>query len=272
MEYDIKESFGNKILLKIKKSAQLYEEIKEYFLNNFTFFPTYKGPVRQNQWSNKSFLNTIKFLSLLSIIEQAKDEKWKIAIFIKYFNDWVDDIHDNVNYFSKIDDWEQIKNLLKDGETDIVEFKATFGYSLGKVQNIKHEKKIKKEILDKISKTILAMANSQGGNILIGVIERPEKIQNEEIKLEMVERDNHSFLDINYSLAKEGENLDSKRLYLQEVLRNLTNERIDFLDSLFDISFLTLYDEKRDKQINLLKIKVKKSSKRILYSGDPEND
>jgi len=112
------------------------------------------------------------------------------------------------------------------------------------------------------------MANSDGGDIFIGIVEKMDKIKDGEVKSYIVERDGIYFLDINYSLEKEGEDFDSKRLLLQELLKNLTKERLDFLDSLFSFHSYKIYIENKESRIEILGIKVKKSEKIIFIRKD----
>jgi len=258
-------SFNNKILNKIKESSVYLERIKAFFFENFSVFKKEISNNNTGQWSNKSFLNTIKFFSLLEIINKSNDSKWKIKTFLKYFHDWINDINENVNYFSNLDDFDEIKNLLSGGENDKVEFKSTFGFPLQeKLENEDQLKLIKKSVCDKISETIIAMANSLGGNIFIGVVEKIDKIKDEEILSLIVKKDNINFLDAMYSLKKEKEDFDSKRLMIQQLLTSKTGERMDFLDSLFFFRFYKIYIEDKQKYIHVLNINVKKSP-RIIF-------
>jgi hypothetical protein len=259
----------NEIINKINNSEDQLGKVRDFFYRNYNIFPDYRGPKTEGQWGNKSFLNTIKFFSIISTIKNSHDARWKIDNFLKHFGDWMDDLNDNINYFSELDDFNIINDLLKSGEDNEVEFKATFGLP---IQGYAHEselKGIKRDILNKIAETILAMANSNGGNIFIGVIEKPDKIKlNNEITSQIVTREGLSFLDIHFSLNKEGEDFDGKRLTLQQILKNLTTERLDFLDSLFSFRFYKIYIENKKSHIEILDIKVEKANKPIFLEKD----
>lgn len=257
------------IINKINNSESQIKEIKDFFYQNYNFFPDYKGPKTEGQWGNKSFLNTIKFFSIINTIKNSHDVQWKIDIFLKHFGDWTDDLNDNINYFSELDDFNLINNLLKSEENNEVEFKATFGLPIQGYTNEEEFKGKKRDMLNKIAETILAMANSNGGNIFIGVIEKPDKIKiDNEITLQIATREELSFLDIHFSLSKEKEDFDSKRLALQQVLKNLTTERLDFLDSLFSFRFYKIYIEQKKSHIEILNIKVEKANKTIFLEKD----
>jgi len=254
----------DQILEKINNSEQILNKVKPFFYKNFNVFPSYEGPrIETGQWSNKSFLNTIKFFVLLETVKESNNIQWKIDTFLRYFNNWIDDINDNINYFSELDDYDKIRDVIKPGENNLIEFKSTLGLPVQ--GNIKAEstKGIRKSIMEEIARTILAMANSDGGDIFIGIVEKVDKIKDDEIKSHIAERDGIYFLDINYSLRKEKEDFDSKRLLLQELLKSLTKERLDFLDSLFDFHFYKVYIESQKSCIDVLDIKVKKSKKNI---------
>jgi hypothetical protein len=255
--------FGDKILNKIQSAESIRKEIESYLMNNFSFFPQYKGPADVKHWSYKSFLNTIKFLALLEVINKSTNSTWKISTFIKYFFDWVDDVYINVNYFVGVDDYDALRKLIKDGETDTIEFKSTLGLLTEKTHTKEHAIKARQEIVEKICHTILAMANTNGGNIIIGVIEKPDKIIDDEIKSKIFRKEGWSFLDIEYSLMRDSETLDSRRRAIQDYLKNATDERIDLLDSLFRFSILKIYTGSNDRFIALLNIEVKKHDKKV---------
>lgn len=263
-------SFSDKVLYKISESGLLLEEVEIFFINNFNAFSKTKKNFDEKQWSNKSFLNTLKFLSLLKVIDKSNNNDWKIKTFMKYFYDWVKDIHDNVNYFSEIDDYDYLKKFLKAGEDNLVEYKSTFGLPVQEYNNKEHFNKIQKETLNKIADTILAMANTSGGNIFIGIVERSHYVKDEEIFKELVFVENNCFLDVDYSLEKEKQDLDSKRLALQQRLKLITCERIDFLDSLFSFNFIKIFSKEKQCYIKILEIKVKKSDRLIFLRKHDE--
>jgi hypothetical protein len=258
----------NEILTKINSSGDTLNKIKDFFYKNYNIFPDYTGPKNTTgQWGNKSFLNTIKFFTLLDVVKKSNDVQWKIDVFLKHITYWIDDLHDNINYFSELDDYEDIKNDLISGESDATEFKSTFGLPVEGYENENQFNAIKRDIVGQIAKTILAMANSNGGNIFIGVVEKINKID-ESIKSHIVERNGMYFLDIQFSLKEEKEEFDSKRLLLQQLLKNLTKERLDFLDSLFTFHFYKIYIENKGSCIEILKINVKKSENTIFMKKD----
>ena len=263
-------AFIDKVLAKIRDSNIYLEKIKTFFFDNFSVFKKEISNNNSGQWSNKSFLNTIKLFSLLEAINKSNDNEWKIKTSLKYFHDWINDINENVNYFSNLDDFDEIKNLLNGGENDKVEFKSTFGFPLQGWENEEHLKIIKKGVCEKISETIIAMSNSLGGNIFIGVVEKIDKVSDKEILSLIVKKDNIHFLDVRYSLKKEKEDFDSKRLMIQQLLASKTGERMDFLDSIFFFRFYKIYINDKQKYIHILNINVKKSP-RIIFLKKEDN-
>lgn len=269
-EEKVQEPFIDKVLTKIRNSNIYLEKIKTFFLENFSVFKKEISSNNSGQWSNKSFLNTIKLFSLLEAISKSNDNEWKIKTSLKYFHDWINDINDNVNYFSNLDDFDEIKNFLNGGENDKVEFKSTFGFPLEGWENEEQLKSIKRGVCEKVSETIIAMANSLGGNIFIGIVEKIDKINDKEILSLIVKKDNINFLDIMDSLKKEKEDFDSKRLMIQQLLASKTGERMDFLDSLFFFRFYKIYINDKQKYIHILNINVKRSP-RIIFLKKEDN-
>lgn len=260
----LNEFTSENILNKIDNSANELMKIKKYFFENYNIFPEYKGPkIEAGQWSNKSFLNTIKLFTLLDVSKNSLSKQWKIDIFLKYFNDWIIDLNDNINYFSELDDYDKISKLLIISENNLIEYKSTFGLPIQECSCDEESTKVRRDIMEKIAKTILAMANSEGGNILIGVVEKTDRIS-EEIRQKIVSREGFNFFDINLSLKMEKSDFDSKRLTLQQTLKNLTKERLDYLDSLFSMRFYKIYIEDLKSCIEILCIEVIKANK-ILY-------
>ena len=273
LEYDEKDiesqkTFTDKALIKVSRSGEYLEKIKSFFVKNFSVFAKKAPSNNPGQWSNKSFLNTIKFFSLLEAISKSDDNEWKKKTFLKYFHDWITDVNDNVNFFSNVDDFNEIKNLLSGGENDKVEFKSTFGFPIEGYETESQLKQIKRDVCDKISDTIIAMANSFGGNIFIGVVEKSDKIKDTQISSHLVRKEGICFLDIRFSLRQENEDLDSKRLTIQQLLSRRTGERMDFLDSLFVFRFYQIYIEEKQDYIRILNIYVKKSPKIIFLKKD----
>ncbi len=250
----------------IKNSSENLSKTKDYFHNNFSHFPEYKGIKDVSQWSNKSFLNTIKFFTILDSIKESDDEKWKKGIFSKCFSDWIIDLNENINYFLKLeDDFSEISKILKTDEDESIEYKATFGFLVEEHKGDKN--KAKKEVFEKITKTIIAMANSKGGSILIGVVENFHKVK-DILKPHIFERENFYFLDVFYSFEKEKTNLDQKKRELQDLLKKLTKERMDFLDNLFSFEIHKIFINSESKFVSILEIKVKKSDKNIFVVKD----
>lgn len=87
---------------------------------------------------------------------------------------------------------------------------------------------MKRGAVQKLAETILAMANTEGGRIFIGVVEKEEKIKQENILAQICEKEGVHFLDLLFTLKLEKEDLDSKRRKIQEFLGNLTDEPLDY--------------------------------------------
>lgn len=76
-------------------------EIKNRVQDRFEKLNVFPGGLSTSNWSNKAFLNTIRFLSVLESIKKAKNHGWKIHTFNHFLNKWFIDMHTVVNY-SKI--------------------------------------------------------------------------------------------------------------------------------------------------------------------------
>lgn len=264
-------SFTNNVLNEIKYASKTREDLTKFFTKNYSVFNN-DTDVTTREWSSKSYLNAISFLSILELTNDAKNIKWKLSVFYKFVSDFFDLLNKNINYFESqniVDDWDTVKDDLKNAtESETVEYKTTLGYhTQGKIDDLKNHKLIKekkKAILEKIAKTILAMMNSHGGNIYIGIIENVEIIR-EDVKQKVVIEKGIYFLDVLYSLQQTSDDIDSITRSLQETLHAITNWRIDKLDSYFNLEKLQIYSEKNTEMINIIKIDVKKLNEGAIF-------
>lgn len=259
------QDINERMIKKIEDSDGIMQEIENYFINNFCVFK--ETTAMGKEWSHKSFFNTIKFISSLKVLKYSTNEQWKKDVFLKNFCEWIMDIDENINYFFENDDFDKIAKFIKNGESDEVEFKSTLGFSINKTEGLTDQKNKRKEILEGISKTILALANSKGGKIFVGVVEKYNLVA-EESQKSIFNKEGVYFLDINWSLRKEGSTLDEKKLSIQDILKNLTLERIDFLDSLFEFNIFKIFDKETGQMAEILEIDVRKAIKNVYIKKD----
>lgn len=257
------DNFSVKCSHLMDKSLEMHGEIKKVFFESYKVFPNYKGNIHvDDQWGNKVFLNTLKLLSTLNVISASNDDVWKKGVFIRNFHVWFDELHDGINFHFLKDDWDEIYSLLKDGENDAIEYKSTFGFPIqGTNNSLKDIKDSVRSIEEKIAETILAMANSGGGTIVVGIVEYPERVSDTAIREKIFERSKRYFIDINYSLGREGVNLDAKIQKIQTLLRAKTGERIDFLDELFTMRTKEILSATGRHRTSIVLISVKQGTR-----------
>ena len=267
-EYKENPNFIEDLFNKIRVADSEKEKLEGYIYENFSYFKDDLN--RSKEWSIKSFINAISFYSIISILKKTNNDKWKIDTFIKFFVELFNNLYENLTYFDQfnLDDWDIIKEDLLIGENDTIEFKSSFGFPVEQeIEDRSAILSIRKSILNKITKTIIAMYNTQGGKIYGGIIENYDKINNE-IKDNILVRNGHYFCDIFYTLEKTGDTVDSIQRHIQDELKQLTDRRIDELDTIFSIDKLEVYSEVKDRIINVLVINIVKGSEKIFVKKD----
>lgn len=243
---------------KLKNISYVKKEIVSYMHKNFGVYgqmPDYDD----NQWTHKLFLISIKCICLLEEIRYATDRKWVVNASVRELIQWIIDMHEVLNKYYIEDDWDKIKDFVVQ-ENEIIEWKSSFFTPLEQ-EYISNEIDIDigRKLFQKILKVILAMLNTDGGVLLIGVVENPASIRRIKLKEHLLIKNGVTFFDINKELKDCGKTLDNIRLQILDNLKQLTDTSADNFNQLFDIEPVTL---RNDNQVGtIIKIKIKKSGK-----------
>ncbi|MBU6431256.1 MAG: hypothetical protein KGJ58_03390 [Patescibacteria group bacterium] len=103
------------------------------------------------------------------------------------------------------------------------------------------------------------MLNTDGGVLLVGVVENPDTIKRSEIKEFLMKKNGVTFFDINYELKKYGKSFDNVRLQVIDNLKQITDSSPDKFNGLIEFDPIILRDDLR--VISIIKILIKKAKK-----------
>jgi len=266
--YQEGKTFLEIIIDKINSIDLLQEEINNYVKINLSAFSRQMNEA-DDDWSNKVYLISVKTLSALNAIKDAKDHHWIQNVFIYELFHWVDDIHKVLNKHDIEDDWHIIEPLV-DQENNQVEWKSSF-FTPTEQEFIddKSEKQLQKKILSRIVKTIIAMMNTDGGTILVGLVENPQAIIRKDISTHLVVKNNLTFFDIDYEFKKKKKSLDHVKREIQDILFQETFQTAEKFNNLWSIVGLEI---KADYKIAVIyKIDVRQS-KKLIYNTKKEDE
>ena len=244
------------------------KEIEEFAKSNLM---AYSGEISEGniEWSNKIYLLSIKTLSVLESIKDARDENWIISVFCYEFHHWLDEVHAVLNKYDIEDDWDKIEKLVGQ-ENSQIEWKSSFFTSTEqKFVNEEIEKRNNSIILSRIIDVILGMINANGGIVLVGLVENPDAIIREDVKRNLLDKNGITFFDIHYEFEKRRKTLDSVKREIQDKLFSETYYSADKFNDLLTVEPIEIRDE--NKMATIYKILVKKSSKYI-FNAKKEKD
>lgn len=248
------------VLQKIAVAESLRQELMIFSKENLSAFQGDMGEVRY-EWSNKVLITSLRLLSVLSGINTATDEKWKVSTAVHEFYQWIDDVHNILNKHSIEDDWILVSDYVNQ-ETAQIEWKSSF-FSLSRQVFVSKEADLGlgKKIFEKIVKTILGMLNTDGGVLLIGLVENPDEIVREEFLKKTIHKNGKVFFDVGGELKMLGKTLDSVRLQMFDELRNTTDNSPEKFNDLVTLEPILLKDG--ESVATIIKIIVNKSEKRF---------
>lgn len=245
---------------KIDNSISIIQEIQCFAEKNFV---AYRDKVKDEdyEWSNKIYLISIKVLGLLESLKNANDDQWVRKVFAREFFHWVDDVHQVLNKYDIEDDWDKIQAIIGQ-ENSQIEWKSSFFTSTEELFiNEQAEKANCKKILSSVTKAMLGMMNTDGGVIVVGLIESPQSIKREDVKQNLVIKKGFTFFDIGYEFKKKNKNLDSVKREIQDILWNETFHTVEKFNNLWTIEPMEI---KNDYSVaTIYKIVVSKSEKYI---------
>ncbi|MFA6119694.1 MAG: hypothetical protein WC688_07260 [Parachlamydiales bacterium] len=245
------------ILEKISKAKGVRSDLLNFAKENFKAFST-KVSDSDYEWTNKVYLTSNKTLSAIETIGEAVDNGWKIKVFMFEFCNWMEEIHYILNKFNIEDDWDKIENFLKE-ENDKIEWKSTFFTPTEQDFSEENEKILSEKIFGKIIDNILGMMNTEGGVIIVGLIENNHLVVREEINKNLVQKNGHYFFNILSELKNKNKNIDCVKREIQDALSRITKESVDKFNNLF--SFTPIEIKNNDEIATVYLIEVKKAEK-----------
>lgn len=259
--------FSDVILQKINNAKKMKKNIFDFSKNNLQAFG---GMAKdRDEWSNKVYLISNKLLSTLEIINNSSDVNWKVNVAIYELSHWIDNTHQILNKYDIEDDWDKIEKFVKQEDSNI-EWKSTF---LTPTEELfiddQSEKKKSKIILFNIVKVMLGMMNTDGGMVIIGLVENPQSIKREDIKKNLIIKNNFTFFNVNYEFKKKKKNIDNTKREIQDMLFKetlYTAEKFNHLWSIEQIQIKNNYSV-----ATIYKIEIKKSNNYI-YSVKKEKE
>jgi len=267
MEIDGRPDHEIAILEKIKSARQISKSLDDFAKTNLKAF---SGLITDEdvEWSNKIYLISQQTLATFIVIEDAIDESWKIKVAIRELAKWLELTHQVLNKFEIEDDWDQIGDLVTQ-ETNLVEWKSTFFTPTEVKQKPGEEgRALEREMLKKITKAMLGMMNSDGGTILVGLVENPQKIVRDDIKDQLIFKNNIAFLDVDHELEIKNRNLDEVKRMMQDYLSRDTKLSVEEFNNLWTIEPISIKVEGNEAII--YKITIHKSDK-LIFNIDGEN-
>ena len=262
-KFETSKTIENDLIETVNNAEKLMKEIKEYSIKNFKAF---SGDIKEynNEWSNKIFINCSKLLGAIGSLSTARDKAWQIDASVKEFADWICSIHKILNKYDIEDDWDKISKYLNQ-ETNKVEWKSNFFTPTQiKKDDIKYNE-ISHKCFLKIVRTILGMINTDGGVIIIGIVENPEDIIEKDIKDSLLYKNKKYFFNVSEELLIKNLDLDGVKRKIQDVLKKETLTSVDTFNNLWNIEQIFIKSEDGTKEFSVFKIEISKANK-LIYS------
>lgn len=205
---------------------------------------------KQGEWSNKLFLSTIKTLSALAVVKSAVNDQWKIEVALWEYHHWLNNIHKIINKYHIEDGWERINDYVNE-ETQNIEWKSSFFTPLQSEKIVYDEK-----ILLEIAKNIIGMMNSDGGTILVGLVEKPKKIKNVELYSNLFKKNDITFFDIKFEFnnSSDIQNHDQLKRKIQDLLIQLTGKETSYFNSYWDLHPIFLKSAGKNHMVYLINV------------------
>jgi len=260
-------TFSDVFLQKIDNAQEIRKKISAFTKKNLKAFGNQDSD--GSEWSNKIFLISNKLLATLEEIRDSSDIKWKIDVVIYELMIWIESVHKILNKRDIEDGWGKIERLIMQ-ENSRVEWKSTFWTPTEELfVSDDIERKKGRVILSKIVEPMVAMMNTDGGTILVGLVENPEAIKREDVKRNLLVKNNFTFFDINYEFSKKKKSLDNAKREMQDLLFNITSYAADKFNDLWNIEPVEI--KNNYSVATIYKIEVNKSEN-YMYKVKREND
>lgn len=118
-----KDGLDGTILNLINTSTLKKKQIQEKFEKLISKLDTHESD-SPREWSNKIFINTIRFFSTLESISSSQNDKWKINVFWIFYNIWIEETDEIVNLYGSTDQ-EKI-SIFVEGPSDQIILENAF--------------------------------------------------------------------------------------------------------------------------------------------------
>lgn len=258
--YQPDKKFAEIIFNKVESSSASKRRLIEYTKSNFRAFNSDVADV-DGEWTNKIFLISIKTFASLEVIDSAVDKKWSLTVCLYELYQWILDVHEVLNKYYIEDDWDKIRDFVA-MEGIETEWKSSFFLPLEQeCEGAEKEKEshLKERVFASLLKAVLAMLNSNGGTIIVGLVENPQNIKRQDVLPYILSKNGQSFFDVSHELKILGKTLDSVRLQIVDNLKQLTDSTQDKFNDLIDIEPIMLRSE--EKTVTVIKVTIRKSLK-----------
>lgn len=268
-EFHIQENkkFADIILQKIRNAKEIRENLLSFSRKNLHAFSGIAND--KDEWSNKIYLISNKLLTTMETIDNSPDIGWKIKVVIYELRNWIDEAHQIINKYDIEDDWDKIEKLIIQ-ENSKIEWKSTFWTPTEElIIDEQREKKRGKDILSNIANAMLGMMNTDGGVIIVGLVENPQSIKRSDIKRNLLIKNNFTFFDINYEFKQKRKSIDNAKREIQDMLFKGTQYTADKFNNLWSIEPVEV--KNNYSVATIYKIEIKKSDNYI-YSVKKEKD
>lgn len=260
-EYQKGEKFYEVILDKVTTAERIKNRLKTFAKQNLSAFSTELGG-EEREWANKVYIVSIKTMAALAEVDSAADSRWKFSVAVRELIQWIREMHEILNLFYLEDEFDSIAPFLKE-ENVTTEWKSTLLTPLEQeFINDKAELANGRNIFLRIVKSILGMLNTDGGVIIVGLVEHPERIVREEFLTFIREKNGKSFFDIGYEIERRGKNLDQIRLQILDNLKSITKVSEEKFNGLFSLEPILI--RTNDKTVTIVKISVQKIASPVL--------
>lgn len=238
----------------IEKSVEVFQGLESVANKKLAAFRNVV--IDEGEWSNKIYIVSQKLVGVAKSVNGATDRNWKVLVMKREFEIWLKEIDAILNIQDIEDDWGEIKDFVKQ-EDETTEWKSSFYIPVESQEGAISIEKISPFLLRGISEAMLGMINTNGGTILVGVVENVEKIKSENILKNIFRKRDVHFFDTGLEIGKIGRTLDMVKRHLQDLLTQETKKGAEFFNELWDIKPIQI--KTYHKPISIHKITVKKS-------------
>ncbi|MDX9914231.1 MAG: hypothetical protein RBS77_06650 [Candidatus Moranbacteria bacterium] len=259
--FDRVNNFEYGVMKTLQQHKQIMSSLTEYGQSNFMAFNNIIDE-RNTEWSNKIYLNCVKLIGTLSGLVGAIDTAWQRNVSAKEFFNWVSNVHEVINKNDIEDDWDMVSKYLVQ-ETNRVEWKTNFFTPSQILESEQNYSEIKSKIFKGIVKTIIGMMNTDGGVIVVGLVENPDQVINQTVKNSIIKKGGKFFYNVAEELDQNKFDLDSLKRKIQDEIKRETLRTPDDFNNLWSIESVNLKTPDGLQDIYIYMIQVKVSSDKI---------